>query len=96
MTPLPPGTTLSGAGRVEARHLAVLVVFRALHLVTHAEVQGEVRPDLPVVLEVAGVDPVARQVAEQVRGDGVGGNRARHQLAEDRCRRCSGCWCRWR
>ncbi len=38
--------------RIEAGYLAVLVVLGALHLIADAEVQGQVRQDFPVVLEV--------------------------------------------
>ena len=55
------GDEVIGGGRIEARHLAVLVILGALHLVADAEVQGQIRQDFPVVLEVQGVDPVARQ-----------------------------------
>ena len=61
------GDDVIRAGGIEAGHLAVLVVLGALHLVTDAQVQGEVRRDFPIVLEIPGVNPVARQVAEQVR-----------------------------
>ena len=74
------GDDVVRALRIETRHLPVLVVLRALHLVTNPEVQGQVASDFPVVLEVHRVHPIARQAAEQVLGDGVTRNRSDQQL----------------